>query len=323
MRPVAVFTVAILVLVLSQAESARAQLGGYQSPDLVYKLKGATGRLELTTNTSRILTLDKNIPRVQVNNPDLLAVTPLSANQVQISAKKAGVTQVNLWDESGEIHTVDVLIYGDVRELEVALATQFPNSTIKVYRYSESLVLKGFVDEPSHVSQVVQLASDYAPKIINNITVGGVQQVLLKVKVMEVSRTKLRQLGVDWAWFGGGGDFAVNRVGGLINTFQQRRRDHHISQRYFFIRHHWRQRRLFWRAGCTSRSACRQSSRGAKHCCGERTTRAIQRRWRIPDPGATKLGHDLDRVQKIRHASRLPADRARQWQCPAGGAATC
>ena len=35
--------------------------------------------------------------------------------------------------------------------------------------------------------------------MINNITVGGVQQVLLKVKVMEVSRTKLRQLGVDWA----------------------------------------------------------------------------------------------------------------------------
>ena len=122
-------------------------------------------------------------------------MTPLSANQVQISAKKAGVTQVNLWDEDGKIHTVDVLIYGDVRELEVALQTQFPHSSIKVFRYSESLVLKGFVDQPEHVSQIMQLASDYAPKVINNITVGGVQQVLLKVKVMEVSRTKLRQLG--------------------------------------------------------------------------------------------------------------------------------
>ena len=121
------------------------------SPDLMYKLTGRTERLELTTNSSRILTLDKNIPRVQVNNPDLLAVTPLSANQVQISAKKAGVTQVNLWDEDGKIHTVDVLIYGDVRELEVALQTQFPNSSIRVYRYSESLVLKGFIDQPEQV----------------------------------------------------------------------------------------------------------------------------------------------------------------------------
>ena len=139
-------------------------LAQYSTPQLVQKLSGLSEKLELTTNTSRILTLDKNIPRVQVNNPDLLAVTPLSANQVQISAKKAGVTQVNLWDEDGNIHTVDVLIYGDVKELEVALQTQFPNSSIRVYRYSESLVLKGFVDQPEHVSQIIQLSSDYAPK---------------------------------------------------------------------------------------------------------------------------------------------------------------
>ena len=145
---------------------------------------------------------------MQVNNPELLAVTPLSATQVQISAKKAGVTQVNLWDEDGNIHTVDVMIYGDARELTVALQTQFPHSSIRVYRYSESLVLTGFVDRPDHVGPIMRLAEDYAPKVINNINVGGVQQILLKVKVMEVSRTKLRQLGVDWAFSGNGDGFA-------------------------------------------------------------------------------------------------------------------
>jgi pilus assembly protein CpaC len=215
-RTVAVVTVAISVYVFQLADSCTAQSVDLQSPQLVYKLGESNGRLELTTNTSRILTLDKNIPRVQVNNPDLLAVTPLSANQVQISAKKAGVTQVNLWDQDGQIHTVDILIYGDVRELEVALQTQFPNSTIRVYRYSESLVLKGFVDQPEHVSQIVQLASDYAPKVINNITVGGVQQILLKVKVMEISRTKLRELGVDWALLDGSNILAASNVSGLL-----------------------------------------------------------------------------------------------------------
>ena len=190
-----------------------------QSPSLIRRISELSEKLELTTNTSRILTLDKNIPRVQVNNPELLVVTPLSANQVQVSAKKAGVTQVNLWDEDGNIHSVDVLIYGDAKELEVALATQYPHSSIKVYRYSESLVLKGFVDRPDHVSQILSLAADYAPKIINNISVGGVQQVLLKVRVMEVSRTKLRRLGVDWAYLGGSGDFAVSSVSGLISSF--------------------------------------------------------------------------------------------------------
>src|SRR3989304_5195330 len=146
----------------------------FQSPSVIRKISDLNEKLELTTNSSRILTLDKNIPRVQVNNPELLAVTPLSATQVQISAKKAGVTQVNLWDEDGTIHTVDVLIYGDARELEVALQTQFPHSSIKVYRYSESLVLTGYVDRPDHVGPIMRLAEDYAPKVINNINVGGV-----------------------------------------------------------------------------------------------------------------------------------------------------
>lgn len=215
-RSVVVVTVAALGLAFCRADHCLAQAVDLQSPELVYKLNGNSNRLELTTNTSRILTLDQNIPRVQVNNPDLLAVTPLSANQVQISAKKAGVTQVNLWDDSGKIHTVDILIYGDVRELQVALQTQYPNSSIQVYRYSESLVLKGFVDQPEHVSQIVQLASDYAPKVINNITVGGVQQILLKVKVMEVSRTKLRDLGVDWAVLDGINILAASNVSGML-----------------------------------------------------------------------------------------------------------
>ena len=191
-----------------------------QSSSLIRKVGEMGDKMELTTNSSRILTLDKNIPRVQVNNPELIAVTPLSATQVQISAKKAGVTQVNLWDSDGKVHSIDVMIYGDARELENALRTQFPHASIKVYRYSESLVLTGFIDRPDHVSPIMQLAADYSPKVINNVQVGGVQQVLLKVKVMEVSRPKLRQLGMDWAWFGGGnGSFVVSRPGELISTF--------------------------------------------------------------------------------------------------------
>ena len=104
------------------------------------------------------------------------------------------------------------MIYGDARELSVALQTQFPHSSIRVYRYSESLVLTGFVDRPDHVSPIMRLAEDYAPKVINNINVGGVQQILLKVKVMEISRTKLRDLGVDWAWLGGNGGFFAHRA---------------------------------------------------------------------------------------------------------------
>lgn len=209
-----------ILVTLSGAIPSRVQaqeLAALEAPPSVIRnITGPSEHLEITTNSSRILTLDKKIPRVMVANPELVAVTPLSANQVQISAKKAGVTQVNLWDEDGKIHTVDVYIYGDVRELEHAYKTQFPHSSIKVYRYSGSLVLAGFIDSPNHVGPIMRLAEDYSPKVINNIQVGGVQQVLLKVKIFEVSRTKLRELGVDLAYIGGDGSFAVSSISELL-----------------------------------------------------------------------------------------------------------
>jgi len=189
-----------------------------QDPNsVIRKITTASEKLELTTNTSRILTMDKKIPRVQVNNPELVAVTPLSATDIQISARKTGVTQVNLWDEDGNIHTVDVMIYGDARELSNALQTQFPHSSIRVYRYSESLVLTGFVDRPDHVGPIMRLAEDYAPKVINNINVGGVQQILLKVKVLEISRTKLRQMDTDFTWLDSNGSFFSQGISGILN----------------------------------------------------------------------------------------------------------
>ncbi len=186
-------------------------------PQVIRNITEPSQRLELTVNTSRILTLEKRVPKMVVNNPELVSVTPISANQVQIAAKKPGVTQINLWDEDGKVYTVDLMIYGDVRELEMALKRLFPESSIKVVRLTNSLVLEGFVERPEAVSPIVRLAEDYAPKIVNNITVGGVQQIMLKVKVMEISRTKLRNIGVDWAQ-SSGTDFVASSISGLLTS---------------------------------------------------------------------------------------------------------
>ena len=184
---------------------------------VIQRITQSSERLELTTNTSRILTMEKRIPRMVVTNPELVTVTALSANQIQLAARKPGVTQVNLWDEDGQIYTVDVLIYGDVRELEHALKRLFPESSVHVMRLTSSLVLEGFVDRPEAVSPIVRLAEDYAPKVVNNMTVGGVQQVMLKVKVMEVSRTKLRKLGFDFAQISSGG-YVASGISGLLTS---------------------------------------------------------------------------------------------------------
>ncbi|RIK78182.1 MAG: hypothetical protein DCC67_11830 [Planctomycetota bacterium] len=199
------------------AGSPRSAAQAQQPNGVVLNLSQATERLEMTVNTSQILTLSSRIPRIVVNNPELVTATPLSETQVQIAARKPGVTQVNLWDEKGQIYSVDLLIFGDVRELEVNLKRMFPTSSLKVIRLTNSLVLEGQVDRPEIVSTIRTLAEDYAPKVINNITVGGAQQVLLKVKVMEVNRTKARAAGFDFDLSGTSGFLTSSAAGILTN----------------------------------------------------------------------------------------------------------
>jgi pilus assembly protein CpaC len=195
---------------------AVAQQLGRQN--IVHKIEAANERLEMVVNTSRILTLGEKIPQVQVNNPDVVGVEPLSETQVQLFAKKAGVTQVNLWDENNKVHTLDLVVFGDSQELQFLLESQFPNSSLKVFPLANSVVISGYVDELGQVDRITEMAKDYYPKVINNISVGGVQQVMLHVKVLEVSRTKARRLGVDWAEINGD-DFITQGVGGLLQSF--------------------------------------------------------------------------------------------------------
>ncbi len=214
--PIKCLAFSILALGLGVLSAITASVAIAQ-PSVIRNITSKTERLELMVNSSRIITLEKPIPRMVVNNPEMLTVTALGPNKVQIAAKKTGITQINFWDEDGSLFTVDIVVYGDVQELQHALNRLFPHSSVKAILLSNSLVLEGFVERPEAVGPIVRLAEDYAPKIVNNITVGGVQQVMLKVKVMEVSRTKLRKLGVDWAQISGN-NIVVSSVSELIDT---------------------------------------------------------------------------------------------------------
>ncbi|HZZ28067.1 MAG TPA: pilus assembly protein N-terminal domain-containing protein [Pirellulales bacterium] len=183
--------------------------------DLIHHIQGPSERMEMTVNASRILTLDQNIPRAQVNNREILELTALSPNEIQVLAKKAGVTQINLWNEKGQIYTVDCVVSGDARELTELLRAEFPAANLRVRPMASSVLLTGFVDRADQISQIIQIAQDYYPKVVPNIQVGGVQQIMLHVKVAEVSRTKLRELGFDFASVNGG-SFLASSISNLL-----------------------------------------------------------------------------------------------------------
>ncbi|HEY1783959.1 MAG TPA: pilus assembly protein N-terminal domain-containing protein [Pirellulales bacterium] len=207
---------AVPVCRLAAAQHPESRSSLIDNSDLIHPIRSDQERVNMTVNSSIILMMESNIPRVQVANPELLTLTPLSARQVQVHAKKTGMTKVTLWDEDNRVFSVDISIYGDTRELTELLQAEFPGAAITVRPTAAGVVLGGFVDRADDVNRIVTMAQDYYPKVINNIYVGGVPQVILHVKVMEVSRTKLRDAGIDFTdVFAQGNSFFSSSAAGI------------------------------------------------------------------------------------------------------------
>ena len=65
------------------------------------------------------------------------------------------------------------------------------------------MILSGYVADSEEVTNIVEVAQDYFPVgVISTLRVAKSPNVAIQVKIYEVSRTKLRRLGVDWAFFG-------------------------------------------------------------------------------------------------------------------------
>ncbi|WP_442509797.1 type II and III secretion system protein family protein [Novipirellula sp. SH528] len=174
-------------------------------------------RFEMLVKSSRILTLEDRIPKFQVHNEEVIGATPVSQNQIQIFAKVPGTTQLNLWDTNDKLYTVDVTVLADAREVEGILSSQLPFASLKVMPINDSAIVSGTVTSVDDVDRAVSIVEQFYSTVVNNIKVVGVQQVLLHTKIMEISRTKFRDLGIDLAILDSGNLF-VNAPGGLINA---------------------------------------------------------------------------------------------------------
>src|SRR5436190_6715509 len=203
--------------VLAGAVSARGQEAAAAS-SVTFKVQSASERLEMTVNASRVVEFRFAVPRMLVNNPELVRVTPISDRSIQLSALRAGVTQLNVWDGDNNVTSLDLIITGDVAELDMTLKSLFPQAAIRLRPLNSSLYVSGFVPKADMVSSILRVSQDYFPNVINDMTVGGAHKILLHVKVMEISRTKLRNLGFDWAQISTGGGFISQGVSGILQA---------------------------------------------------------------------------------------------------------
>ena len=156
--------------------------------------------IHLTQGKSSVLKLTEAASRLSVGNPEVADVMLVNSREVYLLGKKPGTTNLFVWTPSGKttMRAVDVQIDADT--LHQRLRQLMPSAEdVKVEALADHVVLSGQVADAMKVQRLVQLSEAFngGRKVVNLLRVGGSQQVMLEVKVAEVSKTLLEQLGVD------------------------------------------------------------------------------------------------------------------------------
>ncbi|MFM7058517.1 MAG: type II and III secretion system protein family protein [Planctomycetota bacterium] len=178
----------------SQLHAQTAQSG----PD--WQIRDGRNELALYERFSMTIRHSAKIRRVLYDD-EAITINTLEGDPsaFQIYAAKACVTTVTVIDEFDKSHELEVLVRGDVRHLESFIRRLYPDDSIAVEEISDSSVrLQGWVTRPEHVSEIQAIAEQFYPDVLNHMQAGGVQQIMLKCTVLEVQRSKLRRLGMNF-----------------------------------------------------------------------------------------------------------------------------
>jgi pilus assembly protein CpaC len=155
--------------------------------------------LHLTVGRSLVLTSAAPLRRVYVGNPAVLQTYTSGADEVVLTAKTAGVSSMVLWDETGGDRLYSVSADVDPVALRVALGQAFPGSAIRADASEGKIELSGAVTSQADADAAMKMAAVYAKDVVNSLLVAPVhgKQVQLKLRIVEVDRTKLDQLGIN------------------------------------------------------------------------------------------------------------------------------
>jgi pilus assembly protein CpaC len=168
----------------------------------VLEVTSKVTKLRLIVQDTQVVQLSRRIKIVDGHNPDVVRIDALSPSQIRVRAETAGVTRVKLIDEHDAVWDLEILVEVDTRELEAYLRELFPGAAIDVHGIKDAVVLRGWVTDPTHIPRIISVAETFATTVHNQLDVAGSSQIQLKVKVLEVQRSKLRELGFNFATTG-------------------------------------------------------------------------------------------------------------------------
>ena len=184
---------------------------------------GAVRHIVVTVNKSRTLRIEKPFASAVVGSPDIVDALPMSDRTLYIQGKKVGTTNVSVFDQTMQlIGVIDVEVTLDTGNLQEKIRASTGSRGIRVGSSNGQIVLSGVAGNAVAAERAVQVARSMVPEggnIVNAMTVAPAQQVMLKVRFLEVERSASREFGVNWFGANNGGNrgFATG-IGGLNNV---------------------------------------------------------------------------------------------------------
>jgi len=165
--------------------------------------------LKVPMNRAVVVESDVPFTELSIANPGIADISTLSDRTMYVLGKVPGRTTLTLLGGDGRLITnVEVQVTPDVAEFKERLRQILPGEQIEVRTANDGIVLSGTVSSTARLDRALDLANRYAPDRVSNLmVVGGTQQVMLKVRFAEMSRSVSKQLS---------GGLISNATGGSV-----------------------------------------------------------------------------------------------------------
>ncbi len=191
-------------------------LGPLAAQTLQIMQGSASAPLNVPMNRAVVVESDVPFAELSIANPGIADISTLSDKSIYVLGKTPGRTTMTLLSAEGKLITnVDVHVTPDIAEFKERLQQILPGENIEVRTANDGVVLSGTVSSTAKLDRALDLAQRYAPDRVSNLmTVGGTQQVMLKVRFAEMQRSVAKNLSASLGVVGG------DNVGVIAGTGQ-------------------------------------------------------------------------------------------------------
>lgn len=155
--------------------------------------------LDLALGDAQVIDTDFDLADVVVGRDTVASVVVLSSRSLVITPLAAGATEVILRDASGqERQRLSVIVSETFAQLQAILDETVPGGTVHVRNVNGRALVSGSVATEADAAQVLDIAKSYSQgDVIDALKVADPRQVMLKVNILELSRTAGKELGIN------------------------------------------------------------------------------------------------------------------------------